>query len=55
LYRVYWLRDNGYDPYVMIFNKDKAPKKLRYLQRWVNDKIIFRSCDKYDDYQKEVK
>lgn len=51
LYRVYWLRDNGYDPYVMIFNKDKAPKKLRYLQRWVNNKLIFRKCDKFEDYE----
>jgi hypothetical protein len=51
LYRVYWLRDNGYDPYVMIFNKDKAPKKLRYLQRWVNNKLIFRSCERFEDYE----
>lgn len=52
LYRVYWLRDNGYDPYVMIYEKDSAPKKLRQLQRWVNNKIIFRSCDKFEDYKK---
>lgn len=51
LYRVYWLRDNGYDPYVMIYDKEKAPKNLRYLQRWVNNKLIFRSCDKFEEYK----
>lgn len=51
LYRVYWLRDNGYDPYVMVFDKDNAPKKIRQLQRWVNNKFIFRSCDRFEEYQ----
>jgi hypothetical protein len=52
LYRVYWLRDNGYDPYVMIYEKETAPKKLRQLQRWVNNKFIFRSCERFEDYGK---
>ena len=51
LYRVYWLRDNGYDPYVMIYDKEKAPKQIRRLQRWVNNKIIFRSCERFEDYE----
>lgn len=51
LHRVYWLRDNGYDPYVMIYDKDNAPKKIRRLQRWVNNKIIFRSCERFEDYE----
>lgn len=50
LYRIYWLRDNGYDPYVMIYDKANAPKEIRRLQRWVNNKIIFRSCDKFEEY-----
>ena len=50
LYRVYWLRDNGYDAYVMIYDKDNAPERYRKLQRWVNNKIVFRSCDKFEDY-----
>ena len=48
--RVYWLRDNGYDPYVMIYDKSRAPKETRRLQRWVNNKIIFRSCERFEDY-----
>jgi hypothetical protein len=53
LYRVYWLRDNGFDPYVMIYEKDSAPKRLRHLQRWVNNKYIFRSCDKFEEYSRK--
>lgn len=50
LHRVYWLRDNDYDPYVMIYDKDNAPKKIRRLQRWVNNKRIFRSCKRFEEY-----
>ena len=49
--RVYWLRDNGYDPYVMIYDKWNAPKEIRRLQRWVNNKFIFRSCKTFDEYR----
>ena len=52
LRRGYWLRDNGYDPYVMIYDKPHAPKKTRRLQRWVNNKIIFRSCERFEDYRR---
>ena len=54
LYRVYWLRDNGYDPYVMIYDKPKAPKITRYLQRWVNNKRIFRTVLKFEDYDHTI-
>lgn len=52
LHRIYTLRDMGYDPYVMIFDKEHAPKEIRQLQRWVNNKFIFRSCLKFEDYKK---
>lgn len=52
LYRIYTLRDLGYDPYVMIYNKPEAPKEIRNLQRWVNNKIIFKSCKRFEDYNK---
>jgi hypothetical protein len=54
LYRVYKLKELGYDPYIMIYNKGKAPKKTRYLQRWVNNKIIFGICKKFEDYKPEM-
>ena len=31
LYRIYTLRDMGYDPYVMVYNKPNAPKEIRHL------------------------
>ena len=49
--RVYWLREHGYDPYVMIYDKPHAPKETRRLQRWTNNKIIFRSCERFEDYR----
>ena len=56
LERVYTLRDMGYNPYVMLYNKDSVPQgnRLRYLQRWVNNRIIFRTCDRFEDYKKGV-
>ena len=51
LYRIYTLRDLGYDPYVMIYDKPHAPREIRRLQRWCNNKIIFKSCKKFDDYK----
>lgn len=50
LYRIYTLRDMGYDPYVMIYDKPNAPKEIKRLQRWCNNKIIFKSCKKFEDY-----
>lgn len=52
LYRVYKLRELGYHPYVMIYDKPNAPKQIRHLQRWVNNRIIFESCEKFEDYLK---
>lgn len=43
LYRIYTLRDMGYDPYVMIYNKPNAPREVKLLQRWCNNRIIFRA------------
>lgn len=50
LYRIYTLRDMGYDPYVMIYDKPNAPQEIRYLQRWCNNKIIFRSQPDFFKY-----
>lgn len=50
LYRIYTLRDMGYDPYVMIYEKPTAPPEIRNLQRWVNNKWIFWSVRDFKDY-----
>lgn len=52
LERVYSIRDIGMYPYIMIYNKQDLPRghKLRKLQRYVNNKFIFQSCNSFDDY-----
>ena len=50
LYRVDTLRGLGYDPYVMVYERPTAPKITRQLQRWVNNKRIFHTVDRFDDY-----
>ena len=50
LERVYKLRELDYDPYVMIYDKPHSPKTTRKLQRWVNNKFVFWSVDRFEDY-----
>lgn len=50
LYRIYTVRDLGYDPYVMVFDKPNAPVQIRKLQRWVNNKYIFKKCHTFEEY-----
>lgn len=52
LYRIYTLRDLGYDPYVMVYDKPHASREIRDLQRWVNNIRIFRVCKKFEDYRR---
>ncbi|MEW8993093.1 radical SAM protein [Clostridium sp.] len=54
--RIYKLKDLGYDPYVMIYEKWNAPREIRLLQRWVNNKIIFRSgnAETYEEYNSKI-
>ena len=54
LYRIYTLRDMGYDPYVMIYNKPNAQHEIMELQRWCNNKIVFGSCKKFEDYSRRI-
>ena len=51
LYRIYKLWDMGYFPYVMIYDKPNAPKEIRRLQRWCNNRFIFKSCPRFEDYR----
>lgn len=50
LYRIRVLSEMGFDPFVMVYDKPHAPKEIRRLQRWCNNKIIFKSCKNFDDY-----
>lgn len=52
LERVYLLRDLGYNPFVMLYDKEHIPTghRLKHLQRWVNNRIIFRTCEKFEEF-----
>lgn len=50
--RVIKLRELGYNPYVMIYNKPTAPLNVRQLARWVNNRRIWNTCEKWEDYNK---
>ena len=54
LERIYTLRDLGFSPYVMLYNKENIPKghTMRKLQRWVNNRIVFARCKRFEDYMK---
>lgn len=52
LERIYTLREMGYWPYVMLYDKENIPKghKLRKLQRWVNNRFIWERVDTFEEY-----
>lgn len=52
LERIYTLRDLGFSPYVMLYNKENIPKghPMRRLQRWVNNRIVFAKCKTFEEY-----
>ena len=50
-YRVETLREMGYDPYVMIYEKPTAPLITKRLQGWVNNKRIFHTVARFEDFQ----
>ena len=51
LYRIETLREMEFDPYVMVFDKPNAPKEILRLQRWCNNKFIYRKCLNFEDYK----
>lgn len=53
LERIYTLRDLGYWPYVMIYDKEHTKKcdAVRRMQRWVNMRAIFENVKKFEDYK----
>lgn len=55
LERIQFCRELDFSPYVMLYNKQNIPKghELRKLQRWVNNRFVFWSCDSFDKYMKE--
>lgn len=50
LKRIYLLRDMNYDPFVMVYNKHDAPREIINLQRWCNNKFVFKKVKRFEDY-----
>lgn len=55
LERIYTLRDMGYSPFVMLYDKENIPRghELRKLARWVNNRFIFAKCKTFEEYQRK--
>lgn len=51
LYRIYTLENLGFDADVRIFDNPNAPKEIRRLQRWCNNRIIHARCKRFEDYK----
>lgn len=53
LERIYTLRDLGFSPYVMIYNKQEVPNGhiLRRMQRWTNSRVAFYSVKDFTEFQ----
>ena len=51
IYRVNVLRSMEMEPYIMVFDKNNAPKITRHLQRYVNNRYIFYSTT-WEEYLK---
>ena len=49
LYRIYTIRDLGANPFVMPF--DKSNRYQKDLARWCNNKFVFKSTPRFEDYR----
>lgn len=50
LYRIKMVESVGMTPDVRIYRKPSAPQITKWLQRWCNNRIIYRSCPDFMDY-----
>ena len=53
--RIYTLRDMGYWPYVMIYDKDHCARVYRDLARWVNNRFLFGAVKRFENYKTQTK
>lgn len=57
LERIYTLRDLDYDPYVMVYDKQHTNSRdtVRLLQRYVNNRKIFKTIKRFEDYDPHMR
>lgn len=53
LERIYTLRDMGYWPYVMIYDKEHCDSVYIKLSRWVNNRFVFAKTERFEDYTRK--
>ena len=51
LHRIYKVKELGFDPYVMPYDKEHAPKEIMRLRRWCNSRRIIAVCPRFEDYK----
>jgi len=49
-YRIYKIRELGFDPYVMIYDLAPPDPEAKKIARWVNNKYVFNRVHKFEDY-----
>ena len=56
LERIYAIRDIGFQPYVMVYDKEHTSPKdpCRRIQRWCNNIRIFMSEKKFENYSRGI-
>lgn len=54
LERIYTLRDMGFEPYIMVYDKQHADPFYKSLQRWVNMRAIFHRVRTFEEYDKKI-
>lgn len=53
LERISILRELNFDPFVMVYDKQHADFKHKQMQRWCNNKFIFRSTKNFEEYKRK--
>ena len=48
IHRIRKIQECGFQPDVRIYRRPTAPRYLRDMQRWCNNRFLYRSCDLFD-------
>lgn len=54
LYRIYTLRDMGFDPYVSIYDRPHSSREMHMLMQWCNNKRVFHAINRFEDFDHTV-
>lgn len=54
LERIYKMRELDYTPFVMIYDRRNAPKITKKMARWVNNRFVWQSVPRFEDYDPSI-